>query len=139
MAREFKFSASSKARLDACHLDLQLVFYRVVKKFDCKIHEGARGETKQNKYFEAGTSRVRYPDSKHNTRPSEAVHVIPHPFPGWKNTVAFYFFAGYVIATAEGRASCSPGLPNRLGARRCMMSLMMSETWRPGERCPEVS
>ncbi|MEE8608599.1 MAG: hypothetical protein V3S55_13410 [Nitrospiraceae bacterium] len=101
MAKEFKFSASSKARLDACHPDLRIVFYTVVKGFDCKVHEGPRGQIKQNRYFEAGKSKVRWPNSKHNTRPSEAVHVIPYPFPGWKNTVAFYFFAGYVIATAE--------------------------------------
>lgn len=96
-----KFSASSKARLDGCHRDLRRVFYEVVKKFDCKVHEGTRGEIKQNRYFRAGKSKVRYPNSKHNTRPSEAVHVIPHPFPGWKNFAAFYFFAGYVIRAAE--------------------------------------
>jgi hypothetical protein len=99
--KEFKFSRLSRARLDVCHLDLQLVFYRVVKRFDCKVHEGPRGEIKQNKYFRADKSKVRWPNSKHNTRPSEAVHVIPHPFPGWKNFAAFYFFAGYVIRTAE--------------------------------------
>ena len=93
--------ALSNRRLSGCHLDLQLVFNRVKRRFDCRVLEAGRGEIKQNKYYYAGKSKVRYPNSKHNARPSEAVHVVPHPFPGWKNIVAFYFFAGYVIRVAE--------------------------------------
>ena len=96
-----KFSAASKARLSACHRDLQSVFNLVVKEFDCKGLEGRRGPKKQNQYFEEGKSRIRWPNGPHNANPSDAVHVVPYPFPGWKNTVAFYFFAGYVIKAAE--------------------------------------
>ena len=96
-----KFSRLSQARLDGCHPDLRAVFRVVVGRFDCKVLEGQRGSRKQNQYFEEGKSRIRYPNGPHNANPSDAVHVVPHPFPGWKNTVAFYFFAGYVIAVAE--------------------------------------
>jgi len=96
-----KFGKLSEKRLKTCEAKLQILFREVVQSYDCSIHEGHRGKALQNKYKKQGKSRLVWPNGPHNEIPSKAVHAIPHPFPGWKNIKAFYFFAGYVIRTAE--------------------------------------
>jgi peptidoglycan L-alanyl-D-glutamate endopeptidase CwlK len=49
----------------------------VVEDFDCTIIEGARSEEDQNRYFNTGKSKVRWPNGKHCKRPSQAVDVAP--------------------------------------------------------------
>ena len=40
-----------------------------------------RGEEEQNRLFDAGVSKLRYPNSKHNESPSRAVDFQPYPMP----------------------------------------------------------
>ena len=94
------FSKASEEKLSQCHPDLQTLFNEVIKHFDCTILVGYRGEEEQNKAFEEGKSRVRFPDGDHNKMPSEAVDVSPYPI-DWKNTKRFYYFAGFVMCMAE--------------------------------------
>ncbi len=77
-----KFSQSSFSKLSTCHSDLQVLFYEVIKSFDCTIIEGYRGQEEQDHAF------------------SMAVDVSPYPI-DWKNTDRFYFFAGYVMGIAQ--------------------------------------
>ena len=95
-----KYSNISKVRLSECHGDLQIVFKEVLKYFDNSIICGHRGEQEQNTAFESGYSKVKYPNSKHNSYPSMAVDALPYPI-DWKDEKRMIFFAGFVIATAK--------------------------------------
>ena len=87
------------SKLETCHEDLQQVFYQVIKHFDCSVLEGHRGEELQNKYFDEGKSKVKFPKGKHNANPSNAVDVVPWPI-DWDDTDRMYYFAGFVKGIA---------------------------------------
>lgn len=95
-----RFSDTSFSRLSTCDLELQTLFFEVIKTFDCVVLEGHRGEEAQNEAFNSGKSKLKWPHGKHNSSPSLAVDVAPHPI-DWKNVNRFYWFAGFVMATAE--------------------------------------
>lgn len=88
------------SKLSTCHEDLQKIFYEVVRTFDCAILQGYRNEEDQNTDFSSGKSKLQWPNSKHNTKPSLAVDVSPYPIPNWNDTKDFVYFAGYVMGTA---------------------------------------
>lgn len=95
-----KFSQESFTKLSGCHIDLQVIFFEVIKTFDCVIVEGHRGEAEQHTAFESGQSKIDWPDGKHNGQPSMAVDVYPYPVV-LENKKRFYWFAGYVLGTAQ--------------------------------------
>lgn len=95
-----KFSNHSIYQLSTAHDKLNLLFSEVIKHIDCTVLEGHRGEKKQNEAFEKGRSKVKFPDGKHNKYPSLAVDVAPYPI-DWDDTKRWYFFAGFVWATAN--------------------------------------
>ena len=74
-----KFSKKSSRKLSECHADLQTLFQIVIKHWDCTVTWGHRGEEDQNQAYKDGFSKLKYPDSKHNKRPSFAVDVVPYP------------------------------------------------------------
>jgi len=94
-----KFSRQSQDALLTCDHDLQEVFNHVLQIHDCTILEGFRGQEKQDEYYRTGKSKVKYPDSKHNQKPSEAVDAGPYPI-DWNDTKRFYYFAGIVKGVA---------------------------------------
>lgn len=94
-----KFSKRSQERLATCHIDLQRLFNEVIKHYDCTILDGYRSEKLQDFAFYSGNSKVRFPDSRHNIKPSEAVDVVPYPI-DWDNINEFHYFAGFVGAKA---------------------------------------
>ena len=94
-----KFSKKSLSKLETCDKRLQDLFLRVVKKFDCTILEGHRGKDRQNKLFDEGKSKLKYPKGKHNSLPSKAVDVAPYPI-DWNDRERFTYFAGYVLGIA---------------------------------------
>ena len=93
------FSKSSFDKLQTCHPDLQRLFQEVIKHYDCVVTEGYRGEEAQNAAFASGHSKLKYPNGKHNQKPSIAVDVVPYPV-DYSDTNKIYHFAGFVIATA---------------------------------------
>lgn len=95
-----KFSQSSQIQLATCHPELQVLFNKVIQFFDCQVLEGFRGEQDQNKAYQEGSSKLRWPNGKHNRMPSDAVDVSPYPVI-WNNLARFYWFSGYVLATAR--------------------------------------
>ncbi|MDH5751565.1 MAG: M15 family peptidase [Deltaproteobacteria bacterium] len=95
------FGISSRKKLNTCHIDLQILFERVVQVWDCAVLYGHRGQTEQNEIFQTGASKLRWPKSRHNTQPSIAVDIRPHPHRGWDDTRVFYAFAGFVLGVAE--------------------------------------
>ena len=95
-----RFGTKSRGRLSSCHPDLQKVFNQVIKEIDCSILCGQRGEKEQNKAFDEGRSKVRFPDGRHNANPSNAVDVAPYPI-DWEDRERFHLFAGYVLGIAD--------------------------------------
>jgi peptidoglycan LD-endopeptidase CwlK len=96
-----QFSDDSRSKLSTCHIDLQVIFFEVIKHIDCSIVEGHRNEIAQNKAFEEGKSKLTWPNGKHNQLPSLAVDVAPYPI-NWQNSRQFIFFGGLVLGIVEG-------------------------------------
>lgn len=100
------FSSKSKSKLKSCHKDLRLLFEEVVVRYDCIVIEGHRGQKRQDKAFNEGKSKKKYPDGKHNQTPSIAVDVAPYVgrkrgMIDWNDTKQFVHFAGFVQGVAE--------------------------------------
>lgn len=104
-----KFSPRSFDRLSTCTQGIQKVMRKVVKIYDITVVFGYRGEDAQTKAYNKGNSKLRWPNSKHNTIPSKAIDIIPYPS-GWpdrssphyeKQIAAFYYMAGVVIGVAD--------------------------------------
>ena len=75
----YNYSKRSLINLKQCHQDIQTIFNEVIKEIDCTIVCGHRNEKDQNKAFKNKFSKLKFPKSKHNKKPSLAVDVIPHP------------------------------------------------------------
>mgnify|MGYP003659206307 FL=1 len=95
-----RFGKRSKERLATCDEQLILLFKEVVKHFDCSVIQGHRGKADQNKAFDEGKSKLRYPSGNHNAVPSRAVDIAPSPI-DWKDRDRFHYFAGFVLGTAR--------------------------------------
>jgi peptidoglycan L-alanyl-D-glutamate endopeptidase CwlK len=93
-----KFSKQSKERLETCDVRLQNIFNKVIDIFDCSVIVGHRNKAEQNMAYKAGKSKLKYPESKHNKKPSLAVDVAPYPInynlKSLNNLKRWYYFAG---------------------------------------------
>ena len=96
-----RFGNNSKKRLASCDQQLQRVFNEVIKYIDCSVLEGQRGKERQNKLYEEGKTKVKYPDGRHNASPSNAVDVTPYPV-DWEDRERQTLFAGFVLGIARG-------------------------------------
>ena len=94
------FGKTSKKRLSTCDDRLQKVFNEVIKHVDCSVLEGHRSKDRQNKLYEEGKTKVKYPNGRHNRQPSSAVDVTPYPV-DWKDRERQTLFAGFVIGVAS--------------------------------------
>jgi peptidoglycan LD-endopeptidase CwlK len=95
-----KFSKESFTKLSTCHHDLQVLFYEVIKYFDCIILEGYRNQEDQEKAFSTGNTKLHYPHGKHNHQPSMAVDVTPYPI-NFNDIKLSMWFGGYVMGIAQ--------------------------------------
>lgn len=96
------YSNTSKNRLATTDKRLQEVFNEVIKHFNCTIVTGHRSEVEQTIHYNAGRSKVEFPNSKHNSSPSRAVDAAPYPI-DWSDRERFTLFAGYVLGIAASR------------------------------------
>ena len=94
-----KFSNKSKSMLASCDPRLQAVFYEVVRHYDITILKGHRGQIEQDKAYNTGKSKKKWPMGKHNLSPSMAVDVAPYPI-DWEDRERFYYLAGLVMGIA---------------------------------------
>ena len=90
-----QFSASSEESLQTCHPALQRLCRRVIETYDFTVLEGHRGKKRQNKLVEEGRSKVEWPNSMHNRKPSLAVDIAPYPI-DWDAYNRFYELAGHM-------------------------------------------
>ena len=95
-----RFGKRSKERLATCDTRLQEVFNEVIKHVDCSILEGQRDKERQNQLYIEGKTKVKYPNGRHNSSPSNAVDVTPYPV-DWADRERQTLFAGFVIGIAR--------------------------------------
>lgn len=103
------FSKLSEQRLATCDPRLQKLLREAIKSVDFTVLCGHRGEDEQEDAFRTGKSKVRFPNSKHNSLPSVAVDIAPYPI-DWSDHRAFARLAGYV-----GRIAHEQGIEIRWG------------------------
>ena len=100
-----RFGERSRANLAECHPSLQDLFNEVVVHYNCAVLAGHRGKVEQNELFAKNQSKLRYPDSKHNQKPSLAADVVPWfkspPHIRWNDRNKFYEFGGFVQGIAS--------------------------------------
>jgi hypothetical protein len=81
---------ASLLRLATCHPELRRFVQQLANDVDEGLVEGVsdltvlwgyRGEAAQNEAFKRGTSKLQYPQSKHNKVPALAVDIAPYPIP----------------------------------------------------------
>ncbi len=96
----YSFSKISEQRKSTCHPDLQILVDTIIKYMDISVYDGARGEAKQNAYYKDGTSRVKYPNSMHNSIPSMAIDIAPYPIND-KNEIRFAYLGGLIKMATE--------------------------------------
>lgn len=99
-----KFSDHSIIQLSTLHPDLQTICRYLIQHHDFKIKEGFRDEEAQNKAFAEGKSKLKFPQSKHNSNPSMAMDLLPFVggrFIGWLELGQWRFFAGQVRGWAD--------------------------------------
>lgn len=103
----FPLSEVEKQRVETCLPDIQLVVNKIIEKWNVAVMFGHRGKEDQDKAFAAGNTKLKWPNSPHNTNPSKAIDMCPvevvnkREVIDWKDTARMHLFAGYVLATAE--------------------------------------
>ncbi|NHZ84283.1 MAG: M15 family peptidase [Planctomycetia bacterium] len=96
----YSFSENSKRKLSECDEQLQKIAYVAIKGIDISVVEGYRNKEDQNNAYEQKLSKLKYPESKHNKKPSKAFHLLPYP-KGWKATrEEFVYMAGKIEGIA---------------------------------------
>jgi peptidoglycan L-alanyl-D-glutamate endopeptidase CwlK len=73
-----------------------MVMLAAIKKTDFSVICGFRGEKEQNEAYASGNSKLKWPQSKHNKKPSEAVDVAPWPI-DWQDISRFKQLSEVVI------------------------------------------
>ena len=94
------FGTRSKQRLATCDERLQKVFNEVIKYVDCSVLEGHRSQERQDKLYEEGKTKLKFPNGRHNMAPSNAVDVTPYPV-DWDDRERQTLFAGFVLGIAR--------------------------------------
>lgn len=103
----FAYGKASTKELLTVDEKLQKVFYKVLELgiVDISILQGVRSKEEQNLYYLHGKSKVKWPDSKHNTKKksdkSQAVDACPYiNGKASFNNMHCCFLAGIIFAVA---------------------------------------
>lgn len=96
----YKFSQYSLNQLNTCHKDLQTIAFEAITLFDFKVLEGHRSNKRQLELFEAGRSKLKPGQSKHNQDPSLAFDLVPCPI-DWADSKRFVYLAGIIMGVAH--------------------------------------
>ncbi len=88
-------SARSKHNLSQCHPDIQRVFAKVAETEPIEVICGHRNKADQDRAYQERRSKLRWPKSRHNSSPSQAVDVCPRPI-DWADVAAFKRLAAHV-------------------------------------------
>lgn len=96
----YKFGKQSTKRLNTLCLPLQHILNMAIKEYDFTILEGHRDKETQNRYYDEKKSKLKFPDSKHNSYPSYAVDIAPYPII-WDDRERFVYLAGLIKGIAH--------------------------------------
>ena len=96
-----RFGTRSKNNLKTCDQRLQNIFNEVIKHVDCSVIEGHRNEDRQNKLYDEGKTKLKFPKGRHNAYQRLAADVVPYPI-DWKDRERMTLFAGFVKGIAKG-------------------------------------
>lgn len=72
-----KFSKKSKERLATCNHLLQFIANKAIEKMDFVVVCGYRGKQEQDDAYMKGVSKLKFPESRHNKLPAEAMDLAP--------------------------------------------------------------
>ena len=98
----YSFGKRSRERLAECDPKLQEIMNEVIKIMDISILCGYRTKKDQEEAFEKGHSKLQYPESKHNSKPSKAVDIAPWDNGiDWNNKESFHELAGIIKGIAH--------------------------------------
>ena len=101
----YKFSTRSLTNLYTCNHKLQNLAFNVMELqlFDFGISCGKRTEEEQNQLYFEGRSGLKYPQSKHNKKPSEAFDFVLYVNGkvDWNNKSSWYMAIGVFRAMGE--------------------------------------
>jgi len=111
-----QFGSTSRERLNTCNLNIQKVMFEVINLLpwtdplsgitieDCTIIEGHRNLIRQNYLYDTRKSQTRYPNSNHNSQPSNAVDAASYhstkPHIHWNDKDEFEAFSRLVLTVA---------------------------------------
>jgi peptidoglycan L-alanyl-D-glutamate endopeptidase CwlK len=84
------------------HPDLQTILDDAIEIVDLSVLCGYRGELEQNIAYDAGRSKLRFPESDHNRMPSRAMDTGIHPI-NWEDREAFMYMQGILRGIAHRR------------------------------------
>ena len=102
--KELKFGRRSLTSLETCHPGLQVIAYKALSTsiIDFTILCGHRSKEEQDAHFEQGTTQLKWPNSKHNKFPSDAVDIVPwiRGKLSW-NPLHCCFLAGILLTCAK--------------------------------------
>lgn len=104
-----EFSEAELVKLRTCHWKLQVVLAEAHDIVPFLVIEGFRDKKTQDAAFKAGRSELKWPNGKHNGKPSLAVDVAPTYMDGkikkidWDDLIAFGRIAGCIQAIAFRR------------------------------------
>lgn len=77
MKEVYMYTKTSQKRISECHKELQVLATKLESYFsDLQVSCGYRGEKEQNDAFAKGVSKLKFPKSKHNTNPSDAIDFV---------------------------------------------------------------
>lgn len=102
-----KFGKASRKRLKTLHPLLQEIVWQAIDYFDFTIVCGYRNEQDQNKAVAEGASTKKWPESRHNVYPSQAVDVAPWNSElkciDWENKERFIYLTAFILGVAHAR------------------------------------
>ena len=101
-----KFGTRSEENLATVDERLQRVLRRAISSDnspDFSVIAGHRGEEEQNKAFAESRSKLKFPESNHNKKPSRAVDVLPYGgnLNPWDDIARFGMVVGWILKCAE--------------------------------------
>ena len=95
------FGANSKRHRDTCHPKLKEVLDEAIKHYDFSVIWGHRGREYQRKAYLEGNSKLDWPHSMHNKKPSWAFDVVPYPGGFDNDDEEFILMATYILRAAS--------------------------------------
>lgn len=75
----YSFGTKSKQVREELHLKLQEIVNFAINVFDISLICGHRNKEDQDTAYANNRSKVKWPNSKHNSLPSNAVDIYPYP------------------------------------------------------------